>query len=401
MPHDDQRDVPETGPNEAPIPADGPVEQPFPDPPLDDPAPIEVPEGMPEEAVEPIEVPDEDLEPIEVPDEDSEAIKLPEGEESEPIDLPDDDEPDPQLIEVVRDLERQVASQGRDLAEVMANMPVAPPDDFFAQSEPPAGPNEIAGPVQLRPGDGIDSIMTPLGGSFSASRPFAAGMPVGAGEIEWGIAALPSNRAGGDTCAWMRPATDGSYGYCYVVPTDPPTSSVLDTPGAAAISAEGEEGFVKVTFWGAGYGRPQEPNVRGGDLVPFIRVGGIALGIGFLDAPIGKVTLLFEPDVFLTTTAGVPEGWIIMGTDSTFNKPNTNVETLGDEITNTDTRQTLLVSEGNQDFAGVPDDEEFPIPRDVGTVDVAFQRFVHRPNGTSGDLFNVYGSYFIPLQRIN
>ena len=387
MPHDDQRDVPETGPNEAPIPADGPVEQPLPDPPLDDPEPIEVPEGMPEE----------DLEPIEVPDEDSEAIEVPEDKEPEPIDLPDDDEPAPQLIEVVEEHERRVRALEQELAEVVANMPVAAPDNFFAQSEPPAGPNEIAGPVQLRPGDGIDSIMMPSGGSFSTNQPFVAGMPIGAGEIEWGIAALPTNRPDGDTCAWMRPAVDGSYGYCYVEQTDPPTSSLWDFPTLPTVSEEGQKGLVKVTFWGAGFARPMEPNVRGGDLVPFIRVGGIAMGIGYLDRPIGDVKMIFD---FNVVAADPPEGWITLGDTDTNNMPNTSVTALGAEITNKDVRQSILVASGDQDW---PEDEadEYPIFRSIGAVDVATYWSEITPNGTAFDLRNVYGSYYIVLHRIN
>ncbi len=366
----DQRDVPETNPDEEPTPALGPVEQPLAEQPADDPEPIELPEGLAED----------DLEPIELPD-----------EEAEPIDLPDEDEPAAQLIEVVRDLEQRLASNERDLAELMATIPVPPPDDFFARSEPPAGPDEIAGPVQLRGGAGIDSIFTASGGSFGTTPPFTPQMAVGAEEIEWGIAALPSNRP--DTCAWLRPEVAGSYGYCYVVPTDPPTSSVLDTPGAAAISAEGEDGFVKVTFWGAGFAQPQEPNVRGGQLIPFIRVGGIAMGIGYLDRPLGTIKTVFDTDI----TNVLAEGWIVLFNNSdTDNMPNTDVTTLGAEITNTDVQRTLFVGAGDQDFAGIPADEEFPNAGTVGTVAAAFAFLI--ANGSGGTAF---ASYFIAAQRVN
>ncbi len=317
----------------------------------------------------------------------------------EKLDLPEeDDEPEPSLIEVVRDHDLRVAALEQEFAEVMANIPVAPSDDFFARSEPPAGPDEIAGPVPLRAGAGIDSMFTPSGGSFGTSPPLIPQVAVGAEEIEWGIAALPTNRPSEDTCAWMRPEVDGSYGYCYVEPTEPPTSSLWEFPSLPEVSAEGQKGLVKVTFWGAGYARPFEPNVRGGDLVPFIRVGAIAMGIGYLDRPLGAVTKAFNATL---VGAGAPEGWILMTNDDTFNMPNTDVTTLGAEITNGNVQQTLFAGAGDQDFAGIPDDEEFPIPRFVGDIDVAFQRFVHAANGNPGDYFNVYGSYFSAVQRVN
>ena len=381
----DQRDVPETNPDEEPIPALGPVEQPLPEGPGEDPEPIEVAEGMPEKELEPIEVPDEEAEPVEVPEDETEPIEFPEA----------DDEPAPQLIEVVRDLEQRVASQEQELAEVIANMPVATPDDFFARSEPPAGPDEIAGPVRLRSGGEIDSTFTPTGGSFATTPPLIPQIAVGAEEIEWGIAALPDNRPSEDTCAWMRPEVDGSYGYCYVEPSDPPESSLWTFPDLPTVSAEGQEGLVKVTFWGAGYARPFEPNVRGGDLVAFIRVGGIAMGIGYLDAPLGKVGLLFHPDVSTTP----PEGWILLDDATATNMPNTNVTTLGLEITNRDVRQTLLVSAGLADPAYTAN--EGPAPNIQGAITVATLFTEIIPNGTGFNYYDVHGSFYTVMHRIN
>ena len=247
-------------------------------------------------------------------------------------------------------------------------------------------PVDLYGPGRIGPFGLVGEDPYPVGGSL---------LPT---ELSWGLAALPANRPGGDTCAWMRPASSGSYGYCYVEPINPPMTSVSPTITPVSLTQENQEGLIKVTFWGAGYAQPAEPNVRGGQLVPFIRVGGIAMGIGYLDKPIGSVVTGFNATL---VTGGPPDGWALMTDTDTSRMPNTDATTLGAEITNGNVLQTLFASSGDQDFAGVPDDEEFPTPGAVGAVDVAFQRFVHAPNGNPGDYFNVYASYFIAAQRVN
>lgn len=396
MPDDQQ---PETDPNEEPTPAPGPVEQGPPD--------------QPEAEAEPMpDVPDAEPEPIEIPVEEPAPVEASE-EEPEPIDLPDDDrEPEewsdaekleaiPELIETVRDLRTREGSHDndqREFGERLAELEAQRGEDFRERSEPPPDPHQMVGPVRIRGGDGISSIFGPTGGSFSADQPFMRPMPAPVGDIEWGIAALPANRPGDDSCAWMRPATDLHYGYCYVQPTAAPTSHIWTPPTIPEVSEEDQKGLVKVVFWGAGYARPSEPNVRGGDLVPFIRVGGIALGIGYLDYPIGRVVTGFNATL---TAGGPPEGWVLMDDADTSRMPNTDVTTLGTEISNNNVQQTLLVAAGDQDWAGIPDDEEFPNVKAQGAIDVAFQRFVHAVNGDHGDYYNVYGSYYLVLQRVN
>ena len=217
-------------------------------------------------------------------------------------------------------------------------------------------------------------------------------------DIEWGVAALPSNRTDGDTCAWMRPASAGSYGYCYVVPTAPPASSVLAAPAAVALTAEGQAGLVKVTFWGAGFDQPQEPNVRGGQLVPFIRVGGIAMGIGYMDQPLGSVRMAFNEQ--LNPVSLTQPGWFLLDDTDSIRKPNTDASTLGAEITNVDVRQTILAAHGNQDHPG-DEVDEFPIVGGQGEVSVALNQPTLASNGINLLYKDVWASYYLMSQRIN
>jgi len=173
----------------------------------------------------------------------------------------------------------------------------------------------------------------------------------------WAKCALPDNRS--DDCAWIRPATGD--GFVYATPCEPDGSGAAD---GLTVSQANVEDFIVITFPGAGNGCPKEPNVRKDQVVPYWTSGDNVQSFGrrhycdsgpCLDESLGQTATFSVSSITPTGTATGPRpGWFWVDDDDTVYAPNTDVSTLGVEVTNLDGRQTVAVHSDLQDGTGWP-----------------------------------------------
>ena len=203
--------------------------------------------------------------------------------------------------------------------------------------------------------------------------------------IHWAIATKPSVRTM-DDCAWIRP--ENQYG----VPTGTPYvyAYMSNSSGAGAppgpLSSTFAADFLKIYLPGSG---GQEPNIRDGDNISYyLSDGKLWIGPGaWYDEPLGACRDFFIPALHSGTPPG---GWYWLETTETITMPCTDVDTLGDEITNVDVRQTLMVVQGSAGYA-------YPYNHDEGDVEPALKN----PEDTGQIGQSIVGSFYRKAHRGN